>query len=140
MRKSAIPAYVSLDAATFCKVGDGMPVLLYTIGNERGMTVCVTNCGARIERLLVPDRYGRIADVVQCDESIEGVIAGQPSMGAFTGRYANGTPNGRLALDGVERTDVSTDPAGAAPQRASLRHALLPLHPFCRRAAVAAVG
>lgn len=109
------PAYVELDPARFRGEVDGHPVALYTLRNHRGMVACITNYGARVQQIVVPDRDGRLADVAQGYESIEDVIAGQPSMGAFIGRYANRIANGRFALDGndyvLSLNDVSTDPA-----------------------------
>jgi aldose 1-epimerase len=118
----AEPAYVALDAARFRKEVDGAPVGLHTIRNARGIFARITNFGARIEQLVVPDRDGRMRDVVQGYETIDQVMAGQPSMGAFIGRYANRIRDGRFTLDGVVHTltvnDVSTDPL--APHRNTL--------------------
>jgi aldose 1-epimerase len=93
---------VELEARNFRTRIDGEPVDLYTIGNAEGMVVRITNYGARIEQVLVPDRHGRLGDVVQGYETIEGVRSGQPSMGAFIGRYANRIARGRFTLDGRE--------------------------------------
>jgi aldose 1-epimerase len=65
------------------------------------MLVAITNLGAKIQQILVPDRYGRLGDVVLGYETVDGVIGGQPSMGAFVGRYANRIAGGTFALDGV---------------------------------------
>lgn len=109
------PPYVELQRRNFQGEIDGAPVDLFTLRNERGMVVRITNYGARIEQILVPDRDGRLGDVAQGYETLEQVIAGQLSMGAFIGRYANRIANARFALDGVEYAlapnDVSTDPA-----------------------------
>jgi aldose 1-epimerase len=119
---SADTAYVELDAARFREEIDGVPVGLYTIRNARGMFARITNFGARVEQIVVPDRDGRMGDVVQGYETIGQVIAGQPSMGAFIGRYANRIRDGRFELDGVVHqltvNDVSADPA--APRRNTL--------------------
>lgn len=116
------PAPVALDAARFRGTIDGQPIDLYTLRNARGMTVAITNYGARIEQIVVPDRDGRPGDVVQGYESLEQVLAGQASMGAFIARYANRIAGARFTFDGAEvvlaANDVSTDPA--APRSNSL--------------------
>lgn len=91
-----------LDPARFVREIDGKPVALFTLRNSQGMTVCVTNYGAKIEQVLVPDREGRLGDVVLGYDSIEGVVGGAPSVGAFVGRYAGRIENARFALGGIE--------------------------------------
>lgn len=91
-----------LDPARFAREIDGKPVRLFTLRNQRGMVVCVTNYGAKIEQVLVPDREGRFDDVVLGYESIEGVVGGAPSVGAFIGRYAGRIENARFHLGGIE--------------------------------------
>ena len=123
--KKAVPAhptYVELRPADFQKVVDGKAVALYTIKNKKGMVVNITNYGARVEQVLVPDRNGKLGDVAQGYETIDQVMAGQGSMGAFIGRYANRIANGSFSLDGVEYklaiNDLSTPPA--APRQNTL--------------------
>ena len=60
---AAQPAYVELRAADFQKEVDGKMVGLYTIKNKKGMVVNITNYGARVEQVLVPDRNGKLGDV-----------------------------------------------------------------------------
>ena len=72
---AAQPAYVTLDPANFQKEVDGKPVGLYTIRNRKGMVVRITNYGARVEQVLVPDRSGKLGDVAQGYETIDQVMA-----------------------------------------------------------------
>jgi aldose 1-epimerase len=105
MGGSSAPAgddYVVLDPATFQAEIDSKKVALYTIRNSTGMAVSLTNFGARIEQILVPDRDGRLGDVALGYESIDQVRNGQSSMGAFIGRFANRIAEGRFSLDGKE--------------------------------------
>lgn len=119
----AQPAYVELRAADFQKEVDGKQVGLYTIKNKKGMVVKITNFGARVEQVLVPDRNGKLGDVAQGYETIDQVMNGQGSMGAFIGRYANRIANGSFTLDGTEYklaiNDLSTPPA---PPRQNTLH------------------
>jgi aldose 1-epimerase len=93
---------MQLDPERFAREIDNKPVRLFTLRNSHGMTVCVTNYGAKIEQVLVPDREGRFDDVVLGYDSIEGVVGGAPSVGAFVGRYAGRIENARFHLGGKE--------------------------------------
>jgi len=94
--------YVDLDPAKFQKEVDGKKVDLFTIKNKKGMVVKITNYGARVEQILVPDRHGKLGDVVLGYESIDQVMNGQASMNAFIGRYANRVAKGKFTLDGQD--------------------------------------
>ena len=89
-----------LDAERFKSEVGGRPVALYTLQNSRGMVVGITNYGAKIEQILVPDRYGELADVLLGYDSLQGAVGGSPSMGAFIGRYAGRIANASFSLDG----------------------------------------
>jgi aldose 1-epimerase len=77
-------------------------VSLYTIKNKKGMTVSITNYGAKIEQIMVPDKKGVFADVALGYETIDQAIAGQGSFGSFVGRYANRIAGAKFTLDGKE--------------------------------------
>ncbi len=79
---------------------DGKVVALYTLRNPNGMVCCITNYGAKITQLLVPDCRGQFDDVVLGYDSLDGVVNGSPSMGAFIGRYAGRIENSAFTLDG----------------------------------------
>ena len=93
---------VVLDRENFQKEMDGKKVDLYTISNGKGMVVKITNYGAKIEQILVPDRDGVLDDVILGYETIDQVVSGQPSMNAFIGRYANRIDKGNFSLEGQE--------------------------------------
>jgi aldose 1-epimerase len=93
---------VMLNPARFQTEIDGKKVDLYTIKNNNGMVVRITNLGAKVEQILVPDRDGKLGDVALGYESISQVQSGQPSMGAFIGRFANRIAEGKFSLDGKE--------------------------------------
>ena len=117
------PAYTEQKAADFQKVIDGKPVTLYVMRNKSGVSVAITNYGARIEQILVPDRNGKLGDIAQGYASIDAVLQGQGSMGAFIGRYANRIGKGQFSLDGksyqLAINDLSTPPA---PPRQNTLH------------------
>ncbi|MFP5514434.1 MAG: aldose epimerase family protein [Alphaproteobacteria bacterium] len=103
--------YTDLKRDDYRATIDGKPVDLFTLRNGRGMVVRITNYGAKIEQILVPDRDGTLGDVVQGYDDIDGAMGGQPSMGSFIGRYCGRIDGGRFTLDGVEhRTSVNSPP------------------------------
>ena len=120
---AATPAYTVLKPADFQKTIDGKPVSLYVIRNRAGLSVAITNYGARIEQILVPDRNGRLGDIAQGFASIDGVLQGEASMGAFIGRYANRIAKGQFTLEGksyqLAINDLATPPA---PPRQNTLH------------------
>jgi len=94
--------YIEPTSDNYRKLVDGKQVDLFTIKNNKGMVVKITNYGAKIEQIKVPDKNGTIADVVQGYESIDKALGGQGSMGAFVGRYANRIGGARFTLGGKE--------------------------------------
>ncbi|MBP2229590.1 aldose 1-epimerase [Azospirillum agricola] len=97
-----MPHPVALDPAAFRTEVDGKPTDLHTLTGDGGVSVDVTDYGARIVRILAPDRDGVPGDVVLGYDNIRSVMGGQASMGAFIGRFANRIAHGRFTLDGVE--------------------------------------
>ena len=98
----AFAAYIEPTSDKYRKTVDGKQVELYTIQNSKGMVVKITNYGAKIEQILVPDKTRKFADVVQGYENIDKALGGQGSMGAFVGRYANRIGGAKFTLDGKE--------------------------------------
>lgn len=96
------PVYPQLRPQDFeGRVGE-QTTRLFTLHNSRGMSVSFTNLGGKVLQIVVPDRHGKLDDVALGYDSVQGVIDGQPSMGAFVGRFANRIARGRFKLDGVE--------------------------------------
>jgi Aldose 1-epimerase len=102
-------AYVELSAENFQSVINGKNTDLFTIKNKQGMFAKITNLGAKMEQVVVPDKDGIFGDVVLGYESIAAVQGGQASMGAFMGRYANRIGGGTFVLDGVTTPSRSTN-------------------------------
>lgn len=87
--------------APFGKV-NGTAVDLYTLTNAKGMRTCITNYGGIVTSLLVPDREGKLADVVLGYDSLDEYVKNNPYFGALIGRYGNRIAKGRFTLDGRE--------------------------------------
>jgi aldose 1-epimerase len=87
--------------SVFGKMTDGQTMDLYTLTNHNGMQVSITNYGGRVVSILVPDRNGKIADVVLGFDHLQGYLETNPFFGALVGRYANRIAHGKFTLDGV---------------------------------------
>jgi aldose 1-epimerase len=88
---------------------DGANIDLYTLSNAAGMRAQITNYGGIVTSLLVPDREGRLGDVVLGFDRIDGYLKRHPYFGAICGRYANRLAGGRFTLNGVEYTLARND-------------------------------
>ena len=78
----------------------GEAVSLYTLKNAHGMEARVLAYGGIIVSLQVPDRNGRLDDVVLGFDSLADYERGSPYFGAIVGRYGNRIARGRFTLDG----------------------------------------
>jgi len=77
------------------------PVTEYTLTNSSGMQASILNYGGTITKLIVPDRNGKLGDVVLGFESFSGYMQKKdPYMGALVGRYANRIGNAKFTMDG----------------------------------------
>ena len=92
-----------LDPAHFESNIDGRATHLYTMRNSKGMEVCITNFGARIVSIMVPDRKGVMHDVVLGFDNIAQYadrVNFASDFGAAIGRYANRINKGQITVDG----------------------------------------
>jgi len=86
--------------SSFGRLPDGTPIELYTLQNGDGLVAKITNYGTIITELHVPDRLGRLGDVVLGFSSLERYLRGHPYFGCTVGRVANRIAKGRFTLDG----------------------------------------
>ena len=84
------------------KTDDFDSIQLYTLTNDQGMTVKVTNYGAIVTSIIVPDRDGKLADVALGHASLEQYLNAteKPYFGAIVGRYGNRIAKGKFTIDG----------------------------------------
>ena len=79
----------------------GKRVDLFTLTNAQGLSAKITNYGTIITELWVPDREGRLGNIVLGFDNLRQYLAGNPSyLGCTVGRVANRTARGRFQLDG----------------------------------------
>ena len=96
MKTATIP-----DSSKFQKTIDGKKTSLFILKNKKGMTAAITNYGGRIVSLLVPDKAGKMTDVVVGFGSVDDYInSTEPYFGATIGRYGNRIAKGKFTLDG----------------------------------------
>ncbi|MBA9078645.1 aldose epimerase family protein [Rufibacter quisquiliarum] len=89
--------------ASFGKLQDGTEIFLYTLSNKNKAQASFTNFGGRLVSLLVPDKNGKLTDVVVGMPSVkEYEVTTEPYFGATIGRYGNRIANGKFTLDGKE--------------------------------------
>lgn len=93
------PGYVPVERDTFQTEHEGRQVDLYTLENVHGMKVQITNYGGKVVSIIVPDRDGRLGDVVLGYETGDQYIDGIASLGATMGRYANRIANAQFKLN-----------------------------------------
>ena len=83
---------------------DGKEVSLFTLTNAKGDVVKLTNYGAAIVEVNVPDRNGDKANITFGYETLDGYLAGDAYFGKVVGQYANRIAKGKFTLDEVEYT------------------------------------
>ena len=92
-----------LDPAKFETLVDGnKAVKLYTLKNAAGMEVCITNFGGRLVSIMVPDKDGKMTDVILGFDNVSDYQNISNDFGASIGRYANRINQGKITIDGVE--------------------------------------
>ena len=83
---------------------EGKAIYKYTMTNASGASAVVSNIGAAIVAVNVPDRDGKLGDVVLGYGRPESYFGDGPCAGKVPGRYANRIAKGRFSLDGKEYT------------------------------------
>ncbi|HSG67873.1 MAG TPA: aldose epimerase family protein [Bacteroidales bacterium] len=81
---------------------DASEVYLFTMSNNSGMTVKVTNYGGIVTSILTPGRDGTTADVVLGFDDLQSYLDGHPYFGSIVGRYGNRIAKGKFTIDGTE--------------------------------------
>lgn len=81
-----------------------VPIKLYTLTNSKGAELCITNFGARIVSLMIPDKDNKLRNMVIGFDNIKGYATADTMplnfFGAMVGRYGNRIANGKFSIDG----------------------------------------
>lgn len=89
---------------------DGRNVTLHTLENANGLVMKVTTYGAIITELHVPDRHGKLGDIVLGFEDVAAYAKGSPYFGATAGRLGNRIRDGLFTLEGKAYRVATNDP------------------------------
>jgi aldose 1-epimerase len=96
------PAMKAITKSDFGQTADGTKIDLYTLTNANRMVVKIMPYGGIITEIHVPDKDGKMADVVLGFDDLKGYLGTHPYFGAITGRVANRVAKGKFTLDGKE--------------------------------------
>jgi aldose 1-epimerase len=97
------PVPSTINPQAFSKLIDGQQVMLYTLKNQKGLEITVSNWGGRIISWLVPDKKGNMEDVVLGYDSINGYLNAKESyFGAAIGRYGNRIAKGEFSIGDIK--------------------------------------
>ncbi len=93
---------MSVEVTQFGRTYLGRDIKLYTIKNSKGMEAAVTNIGACLVKLIVPNNKGEYKDIVLGFEGGEEYLVNGCFFGATVGRCANRTANAKFSIEGTE--------------------------------------
>jgi aldose 1-epimerase len=105
-----IPMAASISKSPFGTMPEGTAVDLYTLTNADGLVCKIITYGAVITELDVPDRTGRMGDVVLGFDNLPQYLKESPCFGAVVGRVANRIAKGRFTIDGKTYTLAINNP------------------------------
>jgi len=100
---------LTIQTEEFGKTADGKTVDLYTIKNANGIELKVSEFGATLVSLKIPDREGNFEDIILGFDDLEGYINDAAYLGVTAGRYANRIAKGKFTLEGKEYTLAKND-------------------------------
>jgi len=83
---------------------DGKEVYLLTLTNSAGNVIRLTNFGAKITWIEIPDKNGKKDNITFGYDTFDETINGDMSFGSVVGRFANRIAGGKFMIDGVEYT------------------------------------
>lgn len=100
---------------TYGKLSDGREAKIFTIKNSNGMVAKITEYGAILVSLEVPDKDGNAKDVTHGYDTLDGWLTNTSYFGATVGRYGNRIAGGKFTLDGEEYALVTNNDPGGVP-------------------------
>ena len=104
-----------LETAVYGKLNDGREVKIFTLINAKGLTARITEYGAILVSLEVPDLAGTKADVTLGCDTLAGWLTSTSYFGASVGRFGNRIAHGKFTLDGKEYTLATNNSPGGIP-------------------------
>ncbi|WP_163714204.1 aldose epimerase family protein [Mangrovibacterium lignilyticum] len=100
---------MKITSKTFGKTKDGQEVSIFTLENEKQVSINISNYGALITSIYAPDKTGKIENIVCGFEKLddylsEAYLGSYPYFGCLIGRFGNRIANGKYTIDGVQYT------------------------------------
>lgn len=102
-------AGMNIVKSEFGTLPDGRTADLYTLTNAKGAKAVITNYGAIVQQLWMPDKNGAMADVVLGYDTLDSYVEKTPYFGCIVGRYGNRIANAKFTLDGKEHQLAAND-------------------------------
>ncbi len=100
---------------SYGKLADGREVMLFTLSNKDGLRARVSEFGAILVSMEVPDKTGQLADVTHGYDTLEGWVGDTSYMGSTVGRYGNRIKAGKFTLNGKEYPLATNNDPGGIP-------------------------
>jgi len=104
-----------LESAVYGKMPDGREVRIFTLTNPNGLTAKVTEYGAILVGIEVPDSKGKKADITLGYDTFAGWLTNTSFFGATAGRFANRIAAGKFTLDGTQYQLATNNEPGGIP-------------------------
>jgi aldose 1-epimerase len=98
-----------MESRVFGKTPEGSTVSLYTIQNKNGIKAEIINYGGIVVSLYMPDKNGKLDDIVLGFDDFDSYLSKNPFFGAITGRHANRIEDACFELNGKKYTLLKND-------------------------------
>ena len=108
-------AETELKQEIYGKMPDGHEISIFTLTNKNGLVAKVTEYGAILVSMEVPDKAGKTADVTHGYDTLAGWLTNTSYFGATVGRFGNRIKDGKFTLDGKEYTLAANNHPGDIP-------------------------
>jgi len=109
MSNSTASSIDTITKAPFGKTPDGASVEIYTLRNRNGCEARIMTYGGIVQSLTMPDRNGKLDDIVLGYDTVDAYIAKTPYFGALIGRYGNRIGGAKFTLEGKTYTLPQND-------------------------------
>jgi aldose 1-epimerase len=98
-----------IEKKPYGRLADGTQIDIYVLTNANGVEAAITNYGGIVVSLKVPDRAGKLGDVVLGRGSLDEYVRSNPFFGCLVGRYGNRIAKGKFTLNGSTYTLAVND-------------------------------
>lgn len=99
----------------FGKTPDGREIRIFTLVNKNGLKARVTEYGAILVSMEAPDKSGKLADLTQGYDTLEGWLGNTAYFGATVGRFGNRIKDGKFSLEGKDYQLATNNEPGNIP-------------------------